>query len=302
MNGEYRKKAHGKFLLTGEYMVLKGAEALAVPLRKGQSMLAVPTEGEAIYWEGFAPGGKWLESALHAQTLDILAGEDTGKSERLASVIREIRKQNPAFWTEGGRWVRTDLDFDPAFGMGSSSTFLALMCDAAGVDPFPVMRATFGGSGYDLACAFALGPIIFSLKEDTPQVKSVCLSPAVTSKLFFVYSGKKMVSSGEVKKFNNLAVDDEAIGKITEITRKAAASQNADEFASLMREHEQLMGHILGQPVLQTHFPDFGGTVKSMGAWGGDFFMAVHENRENAIEYFQQKGFHTVFTYEDLTL
>ena len=30
--------SHGKFLLTGEYLVLKGALALALPLKLGQSM------------------------------------------------------------------------------------------------------------------------------------------------------------------------------------------------------------------------------------------------------------------------
>ena len=33
-----RYSSHGKFLLTGEYLVLKGALALALPLKLGQSM------------------------------------------------------------------------------------------------------------------------------------------------------------------------------------------------------------------------------------------------------------------------
>ena len=302
MNGEYSRKAHGKFLLTGEYLVLKGAEALAVPLSLGQSMLAVPNDGDSIYWESFAPGGKWMEAALHAPSLQRLAGGDIAKAERLADVIREIRKQNPDFWTRGGRWVRSDLDFDPAFGMGSSSTFLALLCDAAGVDPFPVLQATFGGSGYDLACAFAQGPIIYTLKDHKPTVKPVSLSINVTKHLLFVYSGNKMVSSGEVKKFGTIFVDEALIQRMTEITRNAASADNLKDFAGLMMEHEQMLGEILEQPTLRSRFPDFEGAVKSMGAWGGDFFLAMAEDTEQAADYFRNKGFNPVYTYEEIVL
>ncbi len=302
MNGEYQRKAHGKFLITGEYLVLKGAEALAVPLSLGQSMLAVPHEGNAIYWEGFAPGGKWFETALHADTLEVLAGPDSGQSERLVRVIREIRKQNPEFWRQGGRWVRTDLDFDPAFGMGSSSTFLSLLCDAAGVDPFPVLQATFGGSGYDLACAFAQGPLIYALAKNGPSARTISLSPAITRHLLFVYSGAKMVSSGEVKKFNTISVNETLIQRVTEITRAAAVSENLHEFAGLMGEHERILGEILSLPRLQTRFPDFEGTVKSMGAWGGDFFLAVAEDAEKAAEYFRGKGFRPVFSFGEIAI
>lgn len=289
-------------MLTGEYLVLKGAEALAVPLNLGQSMLAVPNEGDSIYWESFAPGGKWMEAALHAPSLQKLAGEDVAKAERLADVIREIRKQNPEFWTRGGRWVRSDLDFDPAFGMGSSSTFLALLCDAAGVDPFSVLQATFGGSGYDLACAFARGPIIYTLKDNKPTVKSVSLSINVTQHLLFVYSGNKMISSGEVKKFGTIPVDEALIQRMTKITRNAAAADNLKDFAGLMTEHEQMLGEILEQPTLRSRFPDFEGTVKSMGAWGGDFFLAMAEDVEKAAAYFRNKGFNPVYTYEEIVL
>jgi hypothetical protein len=67
-----------------------------------------------------------------------------------------------------------------------------------------------------------------------------------------------------------------------------------------MLEHEQIMSSILEQPILRTRFPDFGGTVKSMGAWGGDFFMAVCPDRQKAVAYFRDKGFDTVYTYEEL--
>ena len=48
-------KSNGKFMLTGEYLVLKGATALALPLKLGQSLdVEVSEENEnRIYWNAY---------------------------------------------------------------------------------------------------------------------------------------------------------------------------------------------------------------------------------------------------------
>ena len=48
-------KSNGKFLLTGEYLVLKGATALALPLKKGQSLDVETLDSNEglIHWDAF---------------------------------------------------------------------------------------------------------------------------------------------------------------------------------------------------------------------------------------------------------
>ena len=48
-------KSNGKFLLTGEYLVLKGAVALALPLKLGQSMNVETLDSDEglIYWNAY---------------------------------------------------------------------------------------------------------------------------------------------------------------------------------------------------------------------------------------------------------
>ena len=49
--------AHGKLLLTGEYLVLKGAMALAIPLNEGQTLsVETSTEG-GLLWRAESPTG-----------------------------------------------------------------------------------------------------------------------------------------------------------------------------------------------------------------------------------------------------
>lgn len=288
-------------MITSEYVALRAAEVLALPLRLGQQILMVPQEGEAVYWESFEPNGKWFELAFHSQTLAILTASDEAKAKRLVEIVAEIRKQNPSFLS-GAWWVRTDLEFDPAFGMGSSSTLLALLCDAAQVNSFPVLQNTFGGSGYDLACAFAHQPIVYRMGSDSPSYKEVSLSPKITDHLFFVYSGNKMVSSGEVKKFSSISLSAEQIDFFSRLTQELLNTTDHKTAAQLLERHEQKMADILEQPVLKTRFPDFDGCVKSMGAWGGDFFLAICDEVEMGKAYFREKGFSVLYTYNEIVL
>ena len=45
---------------------------------------------------------------------------------------------------------------------------------------------------------------------------------------------------------------------------------------------------------------DFNGTIKSLGAWGGDFILVI--SKENPSDYFVSKGYETALTYKDLIL
>ena len=73
-------------------------------------------------------------------------------------------------------------------------------------------------------------------------------------------------------------------------------------FRSLLDEHEQIMAQVLNQaPVWQRLFPDFDGTIKSLGAWGGDFLMAASHRKQTYVrDYFTHKGLQTIFSYDDI--
>jgi hypothetical protein len=61
------------------------------------------------------------------------------------------------------------------------------------------------------------------------------------------------------------------------------------------------MSDVLEIPTVKNSlFSDFNGTVKSLGAWGGDFVLVV--SNENPTAYFKSKGFETVLPYKDMIL
>ena len=52
--------------------------------------------------------------------------------------------------------------------------------------------------------------------------------------------------------------------------------------------------------VKESLFTDFNGVIKSLGAWGGDFVLAI--SKENPVDYFKKKGFKTIVSYKDMIL
>lgn len=301
-------QAHGKLLLTGEYLVLKGALALALPLKLGQSLQIslADTDTHRLHWVAQQPDKAWFSVVFDTDTLQPVTTDDPAKAEKLASILKAVRKLKPTAFYGGDLRIRTHLDFDPNWGLGSSSTLIANLAQWANVNPYELLKLTFGGSGYDIACATAEQPVYYQLIDNKPQVQTVDFQPSFADHLFFVYQGQKQSSSKEVKAFleHTNPVDlQKDIESISEISRVVPKCQNLDEFGMLMQCHERIIARCIGQTPVQKRFPDFEGTLKSLGAWGGDFVLAVTEWSESQVKaYFKKKGLEVIFGYKDIVL
>ena len=310
--------SNGKFLLTGEYLVLKGALALALPLKLGQTLLVETVCTPSLQWNAYQPNDPWFSVTLNPETFDIIDCDDPSKAEKLAQILKAVKQLNPTAFTDGLHF-ETHLDFDPNWGLGSSSTLIANLARWAKVNPYELLRLTFGGSGYDIACATAEGPIYYQVKAEvpelplslskgvegpTPMVKPIDFQPSFSDHLFFIYQGQKQSSSKEIKAFLEKAnpVDlQKDIEAVSEISRAVPSCESLDEFGMLMQCHERIIARCIGQEPVQKRFPDFEGVLKSLGAWGGDFILAATEWDEKQVkEYFKAKGLEVIFKYNDL--
>ena len=314
-------QAHGKFLLTGEYLVLKGALSLALPLKLGQSLEVshADTDTHRLHWIAQQPDKPWFSVLFDTDTLQPVTTDDPAKAEKLADILKAVRQLKPNAFHGADMRFHTHLDFDPNWGLGSSSTLIANLARWANVNPYELLKLTFGGSGYDIACATAEGPIYYQLagldcfvprndakrqSEPTPSVKPIDFQPPFADHLFFVYQGQKQSSSKEIKAFLEKAnpVDlQKDIEAVSEISRAVPKCESLDEFGLLMQCHERIIARCIGQEPVQKRFPDFEGVLKSLGAWGGDFIMAATEWSENQVkEYFKGKGLKVIFRYKDI--
>jgi hypothetical protein len=121
--------------------------------------------------------------------------------------------------------------------------------------------------------------------------------------LYFVYLDKKQSSKAAIASYYNNKNEDlsENITKMDLTTQEVLDAKNLKEFAQALAEHEAEMSNILEMlTVKESLFPDFNGVIKSLGAWGGDFVMAIAI--ENPSDYFRQRGFKTIVYYKDMIL
>ena len=86
--------SNGKFLLTGEYLVLKGALAMALPLKLGQSLEVeeLDSSNNRLLWEAFRPEGEWFSVTLHHETLEIIDCNDQPKAEKLTQILKAVKQ------------------------------------------------------------------------------------------------------------------------------------------------------------------------------------------------------------------
>ena len=302
-------RANGKFLLSGEYLVLQGARALALPLNLGQSLevTTIDDENGMIHWDAYTPKGFWFASIFSKHDFTVHASDDMEKADNLSRIFKAIKSLNPNILQDKKDYFfTTRLEFDSEWGLGSSSTLISLLAQWAEVDPYELLKMTMGGSGYDIACATASQPIFYQLKNGAPIVEKADFHPAFADKLYFVYQGHKQSSGKEVKSFKERAQKSDfsmEIAEISEITDALVKATSFNDFCALLTRHEAIMSHCLEQPSLKTYYPDFQGVIKSLGAWGGDFFLAATELPEKeVIGYFKGKGLKTILKYNEIVL
>ena len=318
-------KSNGKFLLTSEYLVLKGALALALPLKLGQSLdvQTLETDNDQLFWKASQPDGHWFSATFCKTDFSIHDTDDEAKANKLAEILKAVKSLNDNAFGEKDLLFETHLDFNPEWGLGSSSTLVANLAQWANVNPYELLKLTFGGSGYDIACATAEGPIYYQLsttesalrqaqgprvvepvETPTPTVEPINFTPPFADHLYFVYQGQKQNSSKEVKAFlekTNPVDLQKDIEAVSEISRAVPKCQSLDEFAMLMQCHERIIARCIGQEPVQKRFPGFEGMLKSLGAWGGDFILAATEWTEDQVkDYFKRKGLEVVFGYNDI--
>lgn len=293
--------AHGKLLISGEYLILDGAKGLALPTKKGQKLLVESSKDHQIHWQSYNDQNKlWFSMSCDLNFKNV-STDDKQTSKHLIELLRNAKKLNPDFLIRGAR-VKTVLEFPRDWGLGSSSTLISTIAQWARINPYQLLKGRFKGSGYDIACAEATSAIVYQLKNNNPSVQDVDFNPEFKEELFFVYLGQKQQSSEQIKAYNSLRFDKkEAIQQIDSFTQAMLLSNNSKDFKELIEKHEALMASILNTtPIKEQFFSDYDGSVKSLGAWGGDFVLLCGSKKTPS--YVIEKGFDIVIPFRDMIL
>jgi len=297
--------SNGKLLITGEYLVLDGAKALALPTKFGQNLIIEENNNQEIKWKSFdADGSVWFEETiLFSEIISNVPFEKESVKNTLITILRQAYEMNPNVISNSeGYIVSTQLTFPKKWGLGTSSTLINNIAQWFNIDAFTLLKNSFGGSGYDIACAQNNSSILYHLEQGKPIVEETNFNPTFTENIFFVYLNQKQNSKSAIASYKEKRNDLEASKKIiNQLTQSILNAKDENTFAEALEKHEKEMSSVLQtKTVKESLFPDFDGTIKSLGAWGGDFIMAV--SKENPRAYFQSKGYKTILEYGDMIL
>lgn len=305
--------SHGKLLISGEYVVLDGATAFALPTRFGQSLEVRKVKEEGIRWRSLDKNGRiWFEHRFQkSDFIEMASGENLDFQEefkeigkRLFSVLQAAAVLNPnAFSESSGFEVTSRVDFPLNWGLGTSSTLISNISKWLNVDAFKLLHQTFKGSGYDVAVALNASPITYQLHESNRSILQTSFSPEFRDSLFFVHLNQKQDSRRSIADYNNKndGLLNSSVEKISNLTHQIIGCKELAEFELLLEIHENIISQLTGfRKVGATLFPDYEGSIKSLGGWGGDFVLATGEAQD--MEYFRRKGYQTVIPFREMIL
>ena len=75
-------KANGKFLITGEYLILKGAKGLAIPTSYGQSLTFEKNENDSfLYWNSLDVNNQvWFSATFDLKNSNLVSSSNHEKA------------------------------------------------------------------------------------------------------------------------------------------------------------------------------------------------------------------------------
>lgn len=296
--------SHGKLMLCGEYAVLSGATAFALPTKAGQS-LEVEThafpDAPHIDWKSYDRNGNiWFEARLTLPYIIIEYASDMDVAIQLVRFLTNAKVLNREFLSGNESFkVTTRLEFDLDEGLGSSSTLTNNIAQWAGINAFSLHFNAFKGSGFDIAVAMKGKPILYTMNGNNPVVDVVTWNKPFTDKLFFVHLNRKQISRESIAN-GKFVLSHAHLAQISRISRLLTVNEDYFEFCLLLELAENEISQALGRPTIKNElFHDFHGTVKSLGAWGGDYVLATGTD---TVEYFKSKGYDRIVPYDEMIL
>ena len=298
--------SNGKLLITSEYLVLKGATALAVPVQFGQRLTVSANDSDHCDFSTLVINEEWLKCKYDLNDFSNIFSSDSSRSEFIDLLMNKAYLLNPNIFDKlKGFDLVSSLNFNINWGLGSSSSLISNIAYLFDINPFDLHNLVSQGSGYDIACARTGKPILYKTINKIPEFRTVEFSPDYSDNLFFMYTGQKMNTDSSVKKFLSSELDFESQSNlITEITFEILNSRSLDDFNYFVNEHEKLMSIVLKiKTVKNNYFSSFDGEIKSLGAWGGDFVMLSTQMDINALnKYFKDYNLDVIIPFKDMVL
>lgn len=276
---------HGKVMLAGEYAVMAGVEALALPVKQGQWMNVWESESNdgssKLVWQAKDHLKQvWFECRVDMNALELTQSTDVDAGKTNLLLLAEIKEKRPQLFENKTLRIETELDFDRSFGLGSSSTLINNISLWSGIDPFYLQQKAFGGSGYDVAAGRMGKPVVYWVANEKANWSPWQLSPELTAGWVLAFPGTKQNSrySLQDKKSAIAGIKNDTVllQQLNAIVEAIKQPRSLPLLEAMLEMWQALLSQRLDLPRAYEDLgidPVQGGLCKWLGAWGGDVLL-----------------------------
>ena len=181
------------------------------------------TRKSDLYWKSYDLNSEeWFTAQISLYDFSAVKTTDEKKAAYLKKLLKGAVRLNSEFLSKwNGFDVKTYLEFDKEWGLGSSSSLTYMVAQWADVNPLLLHFKCFDGSGYDVAAAGADLPITYQIADDTVNYTEVDFIPEFRDKLYFVYLNKKQSSKAAIEHYFKKAKQKKTmVKKLSAITEQ----------------------------------------------------------------------------------
>jgi mevalonate kinase len=135
--------SNGKLLITGEYLVLDGAKAFALPTKFGQNLIIEENLNQEITWKSYDEDGSiWFEDTISfSEITNPTLSEKESVKNTLIRILHQAYLLNSDFIHNTiGYSISTQLTFPKKWGLGTSSTLINNIAQWLQIDAFELLN------------------------------------------------------------------------------------------------------------------------------------------------------------------
>lgn len=271
-------------MLAGEYAVLSGVEALALPVRAGQwqHVWEMPAKGVSkLVWQSKdVDGNVWFECRVDTDIMHISETNNQVYADTLLRLLMHIKDQKAELFLHKNIRIETECEFDRSFGLGSSSTLVCNLAKWSGVDAQELQQRVFGGSGYDVAVGNLGRPLVYWLENNESNWSSWQLPADFTQNWYLAFPGEKQNSreslSSVKTQLEKMSSDIALLQQMNACIQAIKTPRSLPMLEAMLEMWQALLSQRLDLPRPYETLgvsPVKGGLCKYLGAWGGDVLL-----------------------------
>jgi hypothetical protein len=298
MEYTFHYHSNGSFLLTGEYLVEKGSQAIVLPSNKGQTLIVKPIEQEILIWESIYEEETLFTAVFSTDRIDIIESTDGEEALFVRNVIRKAMDHLASLSSLPGHHIKAKYNYSTHLDPGTRSALIAGVAEWFNINPFRLNREIMRDAGYGIAAARSSKPVLYQLVGSSPDYDPIFMKPPLNENIYLVYYGGREDLSTQREKLEESGNLPQILSKIREINGYIIKSVSLDDFEQALLEYEQLFCRLLNEKRFQdTNFSDFPGYIKPVTNRDSQFLLVTWKgSREELRQYFAQ----TLFSWNEL--